>query len=296
MLVGSARSFARPAAAALGPMLIPTHVLPHSVAWGSLSMQGGIILGPWLGGVLCGYSAALAHSATALMYVLSILAALAIRGYTTKAPHSGGHRVAMIREGLVYVWTNKLVFGAISLDLVAVLLGGATALLPVYARDILHIGPHGFGLLRSAPAIGGGLGALWLSHYPLQRRAGFWMLCAVGLFGAATVVFGLSTSLPLSFAALMVLGAADVVSVFVRQTLVQIVTPNAMRGRVSAVSTLFISASNELGEFESGVVARLIGPVGSAVFGGIGSIGITLLWAKLFPALRQADRLHTKHS
>jgi hypothetical protein len=196
-----------------------------------------------------------------------------------------------MREGLAYVWTNKIVFGAISLDLFAVLLGGATALLPVFARDVLHVGPNGFGLLRAGPAIGATLVAVILANYPIRRQAGLIMFSGVAVFGAATVVFGLSKSLPLSVAALAVLGAADMLSVFVRQTLVQIVTPDHMRGRVAAVSSLFIGASNELGEFESGVAARFLGPIGAAVFGGVGALIVTGVWAKLFPALRKADRL-----
>ncbi|MGE3867432.1 MAG: MFS transporter, partial [Hyphomonadaceae bacterium] len=179
----------------------------------------------------------------------------------------------------------------ISLDLVAVLLGGATALLPVFARDVLHVGPEGFGILRAAPAVGATLVGVTLAVRPVRYKAGVVMLSGVALFGAATVVFGLSTSLWLSCAALAVVGGADMLSVFVRQTLVQVVTPDHMRGRVSAVSSLFIGASNELGELESGVVARFIGPVSSAIVGGFGAIGVTLLWAKLFPALRKFDRL-----
>jgi hypothetical protein len=174
------------------------------------------------------------------------------------------------------------------LDLFAVLLGGVTALLPVFARDILHIGPDGFGLLRSGPAIGGGLMALALSTRPIQRDAGFWMLVSVASYGLATIIFAVSTWVSVSMVALAALGAADAVSVFVRQSLIQIVTPDPMRGRVTAVSSLFISASNELGEFESGVAARFLGPVGAAIFGGVGSIALTGIWARLFPALRTA--------
>ncbi len=186
------------------------------------------------------------------------------------------------------MWSNKIVFGAISLDLFAVLLGGVTALLPVFARDILHIGPDGFGLLRSGPAIGGGLMALALSTRPIQRDAGFWMLVSVAAYGLATIIFAVSTWIWVSMLALAALGAADAVSVFVRQSLIQIVTPDPMRGRVTAVSSLFISASNELGEFESGVAARFLGPIGAAIFGGVGSIALTGVWARLFPALRDA--------
>jgi MFS family permease len=196
-----------------------------------------------------------------------------------------------VREGLAYVWSNKIILGAISLDLFAVLLGGATALLPAFASDILHVGPSGFGLLRSGPAIGAMIVAAMLIRWPLRRHAGVRMFWAVAAFGLATLVFALSKSMWLSLIALAALGAADMVSVYVRQTLVQIVTPDHMRGRVSAVSGLFISGSNELGEFESGVVARLLGPVGAAVFGGIGTLIVTGAFSRMFPELRKADRL-----
>jgi hypothetical protein len=202
-----------------------------------------------------------------------------------------GSRANLIREGLQYVWRTKIVFGAISLDLAAVLLGGATALLPVFARDVLGAGPDVYGLLRAAPAVGAAVVALTLARRPITRFAGRWMFSAVAVFGLMTIVFALSRQVWLSFAALAVLGAADMVSVFIRQTLIQIVTPDAMRGRVAAVSMLFIGASNELGEFESGIAARLLGPVGAALFGGFGALVVTGLWAKWFPELRRADRL-----
>ena len=291
-LFGVARAFIMPAASALGPMLVPMELLPRAIAWNSLGMQGGMVLGPWLGGVLCGISTSLSYAVAAAMYLLAFAAFASIRG-NARPVHSVGSRLMMIREGLAYIWSNKVVFGAISLDLVAVLLGGVTALLPVYAHDILSVGPHGFGLLRSGPAIGGGLMALLLSFRPIHRHAGPWMLGAVLVFGVATIVFAVSRDLVLSMVALVVLGAADVISVFIRQSLVQVVTPDFMRGRVSAVSGLFISASNELGEFESGVAARLLGPVGSALLGGLGSMAVTVIWARLFPALRKADRLES---
>ncbi len=196
-----------------------------------------------------------------------------------------------MREGLVYVWSNRVVFGAISLDLAAVILGGATALLPAFARDVLKVGPLGFGALRGAPAIGASLVGLWIATHPIRRRAGAIMFAAVAVYGAGTLVFGLSPWFGVSLIALAVLGGADMISVFVRQTLVQLVTPDAMRGRVAAVSTLFISASNELGEFESGLAARFLGVVGAVVFGGVGALAVTAGWAALFPALRRADRL-----
>jgi len=230
------------------------------------------------------------YSVTTALYLAAALCVFLVRGNTQPVVNPGS-RWALMREGLSYVWTNKIVFGAISLDLFAVLLGGATALLPVFSRDILHAGPEGFGLLRAGPAIGATLVAAALASFPIRRHAGLIMFSGVAVFGAATIVFGLSTWLPLSVLALAVLGAADMLSVYVRQTLVQIVTPDQMRGRVAAVSSLFIGASNELGEFESGVVARFLGPVGAAVFGGVGALIVTGVWANLFPALRKADRL-----
>ena len=289
-LVGVSRAFIRPARTALGPMLVSPVLLPRAIAWNSLSMQAGMVLGPWLGGLLCASSAMHAYAAATVLYVFSAIAFYFMRG-ATKPDFQGGSRMEMIREGLHYVWSNKLVFGAISLDLFAVLLGGVTALLPVYARDILQIGADGFGLLRSGPAIGGGIMAVILGFVPIQHHAGRWMLGAVAVYGLATLAFATSKNIAFSMAMLITLGAADVISVFVRQTLIQVTTPDAMRGRVSAVSTLFISASNELGEFESGVAARFFGPVGAVIFGGIGSLAVVAIWSRLFPALRDADRL-----
>ena len=289
-LFGASRAFMGPSSIALGPMLVPRTLLPRAIAWNSLAWQGGSIVGPALGGLLLSHSTGLSYSVTTVLYVAAMLAVFLIRGVTQPIVQAGS-RWALIREGLVYTWTNKIVFGAISLDLFAVLLGGATALLPVFARDVLHVGPEGFGLLRAGPAIGATLVAVVLATRPIRRHAGLTMFAGVAVFGAATIVFGLSKSLPLSVAALAVLGGADMLSVYVRQTLVQIVTPDHMRGRVAAVSSLFIGASNELGEFESGIVARFFGPVGAAVFGGVGALIVTGVWAKLFPALRKADRL-----
>ncbi len=287
---GSARAFLSPASSALVPMLVPRADMPQAISLKSLSWQGAVIIGPSIGGMLCAISAAAAYAVTAGLYAGGFAIILLIRANTTPQRQPGS-QLAQIREGLVYVWTNKIIFGAISLDLFAVLLGGATALLPAFAADVLHVGPHGFGLLRSGPAIGATLMAVLLARWPLKRRAGPRMFWAVAAFGFATLVFALSKSMVLSILALAVLGAADMVSVYVRQTLVQIVTPDHMRGRVSSVSGLFISGSNELGEFESGVAARFLGPVGAAVFGGIGTILVTGTWAWLFPALRKADRL-----
>jgi MFS family permease len=199
--------------------------------------------------------------------------------------------VGMILDGLRYIWRNKLILGCMSLDLFAVLLGGATALLPVYASDILHTGPYGLGVLRAAPGLGAVTVALLLAHYPLRRRAGLGMLYCVGGFGVFTIVFGLSRNIALSLVALILTGAFDMISVIVRSTLVQLTTPDEMRGRVSAVNMLFIGASNEVGQFESGITAQWFGAVPAVVLGGIGTIAIVLAWNWLFPQLRRVDRL-----
>lgn len=289
-LFGASRAFFAPANTALGPMLVPRKLLPRAIAWNSLAWQTASIAGPAAAGFLVARSAETAYFTTFALYGLSAMLVMGIRA-NAKPETNPGSRWQLMKEGLSYVWRQKIVFGAISLDLFAVLLGGATALLPVFARDVLHVGPEGFGILRAGPAIGATLVALWLAANPIRRKAGLYMFAGVAVFGMATIVFGLSKSLWLSVAALAVLGGADMLSVFVRQTLVQLVTPDHMRGRVASVSSVFIGASNELGEFESGVVARLLGPVGAAVFGGVGAVMVTALWAKLFPDLRRADRL-----
>lgn len=288
---GAARAFLSPATSALAPMLVPVADMPSAISLKTMAWQGSVVVGPWVGGLLCAQSTALSYGVAASLYVLAFVLILFLRTDTRPAERPQGRVWAQIREGLAYTWSNKIIFGAISLDLFAVLLGGATALLPAFASDILQVGPEGFGVLRSGPAIGALAMTIVLARWPLKRRAGVRMFWAVAAFGAATVVFGLSQNMWLSVAALAVLGAADMISVYVRQTLVQIVTPDHMRGRVSSVSGLFVSGSNELGEFESGVVARVLGPVGAAVFGGIGTLCVTGLWAWMFPALRRADRL-----
>ncbi len=287
---GGVRAFSSPAFSAMTPMLVDRSVLPRAIAWSSLSWQTGSIIGPVIAGALVAIHPAAAYAAAAGLYAIAALAVALIRTNTTPERQSGS-ALAMIREGLAYVWTNRIVFGAISLDLAAVLLGGATALLPVFARDILHVGASGFGILRAGPAIGAAIVAVWLAQKPIHRRAGLWMLGGVALFGVATLGFALSRYLWLSVVMLALLGAGDMVSVYVRQSLVQIVTPDHMRGRVSAVSGVFIGASNELGEFETGIVARLLGPIGAAIFGGVGSLVVVGLWARLFPTLRKADHL-----
>jgi MFS family permease len=287
---GCARAFLAPATTALAPMLVPRELLPRAIAWNSLSMQGASITGPAIGGLLCAVSPGVAFSVSVGLYAAACVTALSIKGQTRPVAQPGS-RWALVKEGLVYIWTSRVVIGAISLDLFAVLLGGATALLPVFARDVLQVGAQGFGILRAGPSIGAAVVAMFLAARPIREKAGLVMFTGVGLYGAATVVFALSKVFALSVAALVVLGGADMLSVYVRQTLVQIVTPDVMRGRVAAVSTLFIGASNELGEFESGVAARFLGPIGAALFGGLGALAVTGLWSQLFPALRKADRL-----
>jgi MFS family permease len=289
-LFGACRAFFAPANTAMGPMLVPRELLPRSIAWNSLAWQTASILGPAVAGVLVAISPAHAYVTALILYAVAALGLTLIRK-STKPDTQPGSRWTLIKEGLAYVWREKIVFGAISLDLFAVLLGGATALLPVFARDVLHVGAEGFGVLRAGPAIGATVVALWLAGNPIRSRAGAYMFGGVALFGLSTCVFALSKTLWLSVAALAVLGGADMLSVYVRQTLMQLVTPDAMRGRVAAVSFVFIGASNELGEFESGVVARFLGPIGAALFGGVGALVVTGVWAWLFPALRKADRL-----
>ena len=289
-LFGAARAFLSPAASALVPMLVTREDMPVAISFSTTIWMSAVIVGPFIGGLLIAGSIPLAYAITALTYGLGIAMIASIRAHTTPQRQIG-HPVTLVVEGLAYVWQNKVVFGAISLDLFAVLLGGATALLPAFATDILHVGPMGNALLRMGPAVGGLAMSTYLTLRPIKRKAGVKMFLGVAAFGLSTVVFAYSRSLPLSLLALAVLGAGDMISVNVRQTLIQIVTPDHMRGRVSAVSGLFISGSNELGEFESGVLSRFIGPVMAAAFGGIGTMVVTGTWAWIFPALRRADRL-----
>ena len=287
-LLGVARAFAGPALGALAPNLVPRAILPNAIALSSIAWQTGSVVGPAIGGYLYAVSPATPYEGSAVLFAISLVGLFLIGPVARPEKAEGVSPWAEVREGLVYVRRNRLVLGAISLDLFAVLLGGATAMLPIFARDILHAGPEGLGHLRAAPAIGATLTALWFAFRPLKREVGVKMLIAVGVFGAATIVFGLSRSMPLSLACLGLLGAADMLSVYVRQSLIQLYTPDAMRGRVGAVSTLFISASNELGEAESGFLAALVGPVVAVVGGGIGAIAVVMLWAWKFPELRLA--------
>ena len=286
---GVTRAFGNPAAQALLPNLVPAGELGPAIAWGSSVWQSATIIGPAVGGALYVLGEPVVFGAAAACFAATTVLIATIRYRSTGSRERTSWNTLL--AGIGFIRSRPAIFGAISLDLFAVLLGGATALLPIYARDILDVGPSGLGLLRTMPAVGALVTALYLVWRPLQRRAGRRMFQAVVVFGLATIGFGLSTSFPLSLACLLVLGAADMVSVVIRQTLVQLETPDAMRGRVSAVNTVFIGASNELGEFESGAVAALIGTVPSVVAGGIGALLVAALWSRWFPALRDRERL-----
>ena len=286
-LLGVARAFAGPALGALAPNLVPRPILPKAIALSSTAWQSGAIAGPALGGILYDVTPHLPYAVSAFLFVVAALCLFLIPPVPRTALKPGSPWRQMV-EGLAYVRRNKLVLGAITLDLFAVLLGGVVAMLPVFARDILQVGADGLGPLRAAPAAGATLTAIFFSIRPLRTNVGTKMLAAVVVFGAATVVFGLSTSYLLSLAMLALLGAADMFSVYIRQSLIQLHTPDEMRGRVAAASTLAISASNELGEARSGFTAALIGPIAATVAGGIAAIGVTLIWAWWFPELRRA--------
>ena len=288
---GIGRAFANPAGQALVPNLVPREQLGIAIAWNSTVWQTATIAGPALGGALYyfGPIAAFGASAACFLTVCVLFTLMRSRPQTKPADVTWETLLAGIR----FIRSKPVIFGAISLDLFAVLLGGATALLPVFAKDILQVGPGGLGLLRSMPAAGALVVALWLAQRPLQSKSGLRMFQGVALFGLATIGFGLSTNVWISCAFLFLLGGADMISVFVRSTLVQFDTPDEMRGRVAAVNSVFIGASNELGEFESGTVAALIGTVPAVVVGGLGTLAICGLWMRWFPALRYRDRLTT---
>jgi len=287
-LLGVARAFAGPALGALAPNLVPRESLPRAIALSSMAWQSGAIAGPAVGGYLYAWNPHMPYAVSAGLFALSLFCMFMIRPVLRSEIEGSRNPWRQMIDGLYYVRRNRLVLGAISLDLFAVLLGGATAMLPVFARDILHSDSTALGHLRAAPAVGATLTALWFSWRPMKDNVGTKMLAAVAVFGAATIAFGLSRNMMLSVACLALLGSADMVSVYVRQSLIQLYTPDAMRGRVGAASTLFISASNELGEAESGFLAALIGPVVAVVAGGVGAIAVTLLWARWFPELRRA--------
>ena len=290
-VLGAGRAFAGPAGQALLPDVIPPEHFSTAVAWGSSIWQAAMVIGPMLAGGAIGLGGAKAAFAIAAgASVVGAVAALAIRARSSRM-ESKEISLRTVFAGVRYVWTRREILGAISLDLFAVLFGGAVALFPIFARDVLHAGPWGFGLLRAAPGVGAIGTALLLAYRPLKRRAGVVMFACVAIFGVATIVFALSKVLWLSVLALAISGAADMVSAVVRHTLVQVTTPPDMRGRVSAVNLVFIGASNELGEFESGVTAQWLGAVPSVVVGGVGTLVCVALWASMFPALRKVESL-----
>ena len=289
-VIGAARAFEMPTQQTLLPALVPASVLSRAVAANASAGQTAIVLGPALGGLLYVAGPGTVYGVCAVMFLGASVLVQRIhveRNLTRREPPT----LASVFAGIAYIRRKRELLGAISLDLFAVLLGGAAALLPVYARDILFTGPWGLGFLRSAPAVGALTTAFWLARHPLQRHAGRTMLGAVAVFGVATIVFGLSHSFPLSLATLVLLGAADMFSVVVRQSLVQLRTPDEMRGRVSAVNSMFIGASNQLGEFESGVTAAWFGTVPAVVLGGIGTLLVVALWWQLFPQLVAVDKV-----
>jgi MFS family permease len=290
VLLGSVRAFQMTAQQALTPLLVPGALLQRAMAFSAAGMQAAIVGGPALGGLLFLAGADKVYATCVVLSAIGSALVFWLRYEHVPPPHEPVSLRTLL-AGVNFIWQRPVVLGAISLDLFAVLLGGAVALLPIFARDILHVGPEGLGVLRAAPAAGALIVSIALSRWPLRRRVGRTLFLAVGLFGLCMVVFGLSTSFLLSLLALAISGGADMVGVVVRQTLVQIETPNAMRGRVGAVNSVFIGASNQLGEFESGATAALLGPVGSVVVGGIGTLVVALAWLRLFPSLARRDRL-----
>lgn len=286
VVLGIVRAFNGPALSALAPNLVPKTILPNAIALSSIAWQVGMIVGPAIGGYTYAIFPALPYFVALGLFACSLVA-LSFIGRVPQPPREANRRpIHQMVEGLRYVVRNKMVLGAITLDLFAVFLAGATALFPVYARDILEVGETGLAQLAMAPAVGAALTALWFSFRPLKTNVGPKMLLAVAVFGLATIIFGLSQSMPLSLAMLFIVGAADMFSVYIRQSLIQLHTPDDKRGRVSSVSLLTISASNEFGDFFSGSLAFLLGPVLAVVGGGVGAIVTVALWAKIFPVLR----------
>jgi MFS family permease len=292
LLNGAIRAFNGPANQSIVPALVPVEDFPNAIAWGSSVFQTAAVLGPAAGGLIYGFASSpvpvFCCAGAAYVAAFALLAAVRVNARDRTRPAAS---IGMVLEGVRYIFRNKLILGSISLDLFAVLLGGAVALLPVYAREILHAGAYGLGVLRSAPAVGAVVMGLVVAHWPLKRRAGVAMLASVFAFGIFTVLFGLSRNIVLSVAALILAGASDTVSVIVRHTLLQLATPDHMRGRVSAVNMIFIGASNEVGQFESGLAAHWFGTVPAVVLGGLGTMAIVIIWALNFPVLRQIDQL-----
>ncbi|MEW9305915.1 MFS transporter [Labrys neptuniae] len=293
VVIGACRTFEMPTTAALLPMIVSPRQLPRALALSASAIQTATIIGPALGGLLYIVGPGPAYLFVACFYGLASILVSRLRILVPPAAREPA-TLKSVFSGFSFIRSRPIILGAISLDMVAVLLGGATALLPIYARDILHTNAFGLGVLRASPALGALSMSLILARWPLERRVGLKMFGAVAVFGLATIVFGLSSWFALSLPALVVMGAADVVSVVVRSTLVQLGTPDAMRGRVSAVNAMFVGTSNQLGEFESGLTAALFGPVEAVVLGGLGTILVALAWSRLFKSLRDADRFPSR--
>ena len=291
LLFGAARAFSAPASQSFLPQIVTSDELPRAISVSSTVFQVAVISGPALGGAILTLGAGAAYAISAALFVSSAAVMYAINAVVPRRVEAGGSVFERVREGIVFVRRRQEIFGAISLDLFAVLLGGATALLPFFAHNVLHVGSVGFGILKAGIAIGAAVMSVVLTVMPLGRHTGLKMFGCVAIFGLATIVFGLSQNFYLSLAMLITMGAADMVSVNVRHSLTQLITPDHMRGRVSAVNMLFIGASNELGEFESGVTAAWWGTIRAVVVGGIGTLAVVGLWAYWFPALRKVDRL-----
>ena len=290
VVIGLERAFMGPASQSLAPNLVPTADLPNAVAWNSSSWQIASIVGPVAGGLLYGVSPSVSYMVAVIFCLVAAVLVFLIPKPEQRSP-SKAVDLNTVLAGFRFIWSEKVVFGAISLDMFAVLLGGAVALLPIFASDILTLGPWGLGLLRAAPGVGAVLVAILLASFPIRHHAGLFMFIGVALFGAGTVVFGFSDVAWVSIAALFLMGAADMASVYVRETLIALWTPDEVRGRVNAVNMVFVGASNELGEFRAGTVAHLIGPVPAVVIGGVGTLVVALTWAIAFPKLRKVDSL-----
>jgi MFS family permease len=297
VLVGVVRSFSMPTSRALLPQVVPEEHFPNAVAWNATIFQTATILGPAIGGLVYAFfrGPSVVYGLAFVTGIIALFATLRMHVRSKRRPREEAN-LTRVLAGLHYIWRQKLILGSISLDLFAVLLGGAVALLPVYAREILKTGPWGLGILRSAPGVGAALMAVLLAYRPLRRRVGVTMLWCVAAFGVFTILFGISHSMALSLASLLMVGATDMVSVVIRGTLVQIATPDEMRGRVNAVDMIFIGASNEFGEFESGLTAHWFGTVPAVILGGVGAVVVTAIWAWWFPGLRNAEQLTTIQS
>jgi len=293
VVLGTARAFWSPATQSLAPNLVPPEALSNAITVNASAWQFASIMGPVAGGLLYGISPEVAFAVAGGLILLGIVCVLLIPKPAQRESHQATS-LETVLAGLRYIFSNKIVLGAISLDMFAVLMGGAVALLPVYAKDILHAGPTELGLLRGAPGVGAIVMALFLTRFPVRDHAGKILFVFVGLFGFFTVLFGLSSTVWLSIPALAMVGAADMVSVTIRETIMQLWTPDAVRGRVNAVNSVFIGASNELGEFRAGMSAHLFGPVVAVVAGGVGAMGIALIWSRLFPGLRNQRSLDRK--